>query len=346
MSASLNEADALLQTRGVSRNLDAWAMGAAFCRSGGTAAFALGDGSLHIVEVAAPEGEWQTVAAHEGSTRALVPDCADGYLTGGDDGRLLRTAPDGTGTELGSYGAMKWVENVAAHPAGVRLAAIGRAVHVLDGKGKTLKTLTHPSTVTGVALDGKGKRIVASHYNGASLWYVAAKEDKPRLLEWKGSHIGVTIHPEGTHVVTAMQEASLHGWRLEDGQHMRMSGYPGKTRSMGFTQSGRFLATAGSEAVVLWPFFGGGPMGKAPTELAGGDEALVSRVACHPKHEVVAAGFNDGLILMVEVTSGKVVPVAAPGRGPISAMAWNPSGTHLAFGTEWGFCGVVNLSRQ
>jgi hypothetical protein len=34
------------------------------------------------------------------------------------------------------------------------------------------------------------------------------------------------------------------------------------------------LATSGAESVVLWPFFGGGPMGKAPTEIAGGDDVL------------------------------------------------------------------------
>ena len=30
-------------------------------------------------------------------------------------------------------------------------------------------------------------------------------------------------------------------------------------------------------SVVVWPFFGGGPMGKAPTELAGGDGVICQR---------------------------------------------------------------------
>ena len=30
--------------------------------------------------------------------------------------------------------------------------------------------------------DAKGKRIAAGHYNGASLWFVNSKEDKPRIL--------------------------------------------------------------------------------------------------------------------------------------------------------------------
>jgi WD40 repeat protein len=268
----------------------------------------------------------------------------DGWLTGGDDGLLMRIAPDGTATKIADYKG-KWVDHVAASDAGVRAAAVGKALHVL-GPGGPLKTLTHPSSVGGIAFDGKGKRIAASHYNGASLWFVAAKEDKPRVLEWKGSHHGIAFSPDGTHVVTAMQEPSLHGWRLTDGQHMRMSGYPGKTRSLSFTAKGRWLATSGAESVVLWPFFGGGPMGKAPTEIAGGDDVLCSAVACHPQHEVVAAGFGDGLVLIAEIASGKIVPVAPPSGSAVSALAWSPNGALLAFGTEGGRAGLIDLARR
>jgi WD40 repeat protein len=264
----------------------------------------------------------------------------------GDDGRLVRIAADCSVTEIASFGAMKWVEHVAAHDSGLRAATVGKLLHLFNGKGEKLKTLTHPTSVGGITFDAKGKRIAASHYNGASLWFVASKEDKPRLLEWKGSHAGIAISPDGTHVVTAMQENALHGWRLSDAQHMRMSGYPSKTRSLGFTARGRWLATSGADSVVIWPFFGGGPMGKAPTELAGGDGVLCSAVACHPQHEVVAAGFADGLVLLAEIGSGKVVPVAPPGNGAISALGWNAGGTHLAFGTETGFAGMVDLTRR
>jgi WD40 repeat protein len=338
--AEVAEGDFLLASRGQSQECGAWAVAAVFSRDG-AAGFALGDGTLRIVG----DGEWRAVEAHRGASLSACADVRSGFLSGGDDGRLVHVAADGAVTEVARYGS-KWVDHVAAHEAGVRLAAVGKTVHVLDGEGRALKSLTHPSSVGGVALDAKGKKIAASHYNGASLWFVAAKEDKPRLLEWKGSHHAIAFSPDGTHVVTAMQEPSLHGWRLADGQHMRMSGYPTKTRSLSFTARGRWLATSGAESVVLWPFFGGGPMGKAPTELAGGDEVLCSAVACHPQHEVVAAGFGDGLVLIAEVASGKVVPVAPPRGSPVSALAWNAAGSMLAFGTEAGFCGVVDLGRK
>ena len=334
----MSDTDFLLESRGDAQDLGAWVIGLAFGRDGGCA-FAFGDGTVRLAD------GWRTVAAHDGACLSICADAKDGVLTGGDDGRLMHIAPDGTATEVAKYGS-KWVDQVAAHESGLRAAAVGKAVHILDGKGAALKSLAHPSTVTGIAFDAKGKRIAASHYNGASLWFVGAKESSPRLLEWKGSHIGVTISPDGTHVVTTMQENTLHGWRLADGQHMRMAGYPSKTKSMAFTAKGRWLATAGADCVVLWPFFGGGPMGKAPTELAGGDGVICTTVACHPTQEVVAAGFDDGLVLIAEVTSGRVVPVAAPRGSAVSALAWNGVGSHLAFGTEGGFAGLIDLSKR
>ncbi|HEX4172813.1 MAG TPA: WD40 repeat domain-containing protein, partial [Acetobacteraceae bacterium] len=173
-----------------------------------------------------------------------------------------------------------------------------------------------------------------------------AKEDSPRRLEWKGSHTGIAIHPEGDAVVTAMQENALHGWRLSDNQHMRMSGYPAKTESLSFTRNGKWLATSGADSMVLWPFFGGGPMGKAPIELAGGDGITCTCVAAHPQQEMVAGGFADGLLVLAEINSSRILPIAPPGQGRVSALAWSPNGSQLAFGTEKGFAAIIDLSKR
>jgi WD40 repeat protein len=339
-------ANFLLDTRGTIHTFDAFVVAAAFDADSRLAAFGLGDGTVRIAALAAP-GSATTIEAHDGACLALCADAAPGgFLSGGDDGELRRVDPQGARTLAAWPG--KWVEHVLAHPGkgAWRAAAVGRAVHLLDAAGTALKTLAHPSTATGLATDAKGRRLAVSHYNGASLWFVAAKEDRPTSLAWKGSHTAIAISPDARYVVTAMQENALHGWRVADGAHMRMSGYPAKTKSLGFTAKGRWLATSGAESVVCWPFTGDGPMGKAPEELAGGDAVLVTRVACHPEHEVIAAGFADGLVLLTEIASRKVLPVAAPGRGPVSALAWSADGRWLALGTETGFAALVDFAPR
>ena len=311
----------LIDSRGTSRELGAFVVGAAFDRTGAVAGFALGDGTLRLTPRNSA-AEWPVVEAHDGEYGAVM--------------------------ELARYGS-KWVEHVAAFAdakGSVLACSVGKSAHVFTGAGEPLKTLLHPSTVTGLALDGKGKRLAASHYNGCSLWFVAAKTDSPRFMEWKGSHTGVVLHPTADAVVTSMQENSLHGWRLADGQHMRMSGYPTKTESMSFTRSGKWLATSGAESVVLWPFFGGGPMGKAPTELAGGDNVTCTRVACHPQHDAVAAGFSDGLVALADINTGRILPAVPPGHGPVSALAWSPDGSRLALGTETGFAALIDFTPR
>ena len=143
-----------------------------------------------------------------------------------------------------------------------------------------------------------------------------------------------------------MQENALHGWRLSDEQHMRMTGYPAKPQSLGFTRSGRYLASGGADAIVLWPFFGGGPMGKPPLEIAQIEGVLCTRVACHPKEEIVCAGYADGSVVMAQIGTQKLVVVAERGGLAISALAWSLDGSRLLFGTEEGRAAVLDLEGR
>ena len=340
--SGLGEADRLLRERGISEHFGAFVAAAAWTRDGSVCACALGDGTLALADAAG----FRRIAAHDGAALALAPDLGPaGFLSGGDDGRFLAVAATGEITEIARFG-LKWVEHVASHAGGCRAAAVGKKLHLFDQTGRAQKQLDHPSAVTGLAFDAKGKRVAAAHYNGVSLWFVASKSDNPRRLEWKGSHIALAWSPDNDAVVTAMQENALHGWRLGSGEHMRMSGYPAKTQSLSFSRGGKFLATSGAETVVLWPFTGGGPTGKPPVELAGGDGVLCTRVACHPEHDAVAAGFADGLVVLADISSERILPVAAPGRGAVSALAWSADGANLVFGTETGFAARVDFTKR
>lgn len=347
MSATM-AADHFLETRGVQQQLDAFVIAACFDRSGSHCAFGLGDGTVRLAPCK-DATNWSRIEVHDGALLALAPDAAaTGFISGGDNGTFMRIDTQGELTQIASFG-LKWVEQVAAFTDGkthLVACSVGKFVNVFDGAGKKLKTLEHPSSVTGMVFDGKGKRLAASHYNGASLWFVASKADNPRRLEWKGSHTGIIMSPDGENVVTSMQENALHGWRLTDGQHMRMTGYPSKSTSMSFTRNGKYLASSGADSVVLWPFTGGGPMGKAPTELAGGDNVVCGAVACNPSHDAVAAGFSDGLVVLADIATQRILPVVGPGRGAVSTLAWNPAGTLLAIGTETGFAAIVDFTEK
>lgn len=345
----------LLERRGAARTIDGHVIACVASRDSNQFAFATAEGDVVLAarEDFGNSAAWQVQTVHDGAILCLAPDAAPtGFLTGGDDSTLRRIGADGAVTDL--VRGRRWIEHVTTWidakntpKSGVIAFASGKQVELRDAAGTaTLKVLEHPSTVSGVVFDAKGKRVAASHYNGASVWFVQAKVDNPRRLDWKGSHTGIAIHPGGDALVTSMQENELHGWRLADGHNMRMSGYPAKVQSMAFSRTGKWLVTGGADSVVMWPFFGGGPMGKAPVELAGMPGVICRRVACHPVHEIVAAGFADGTILLEDASAQKVLPVRDAGGGAISALAFSPNGTGLAFGTEDGAIGIVDLAAR
>jgi WD40 repeat protein len=163
-----------------------------------------------------------------------------------------------------------------------------------------------------------------------------------QVLEWAGSHLGVVFSPDNKFLVTAMHEPALHGWRLADNRHMRMTGYPGRVRSLSWSAGGKALATSGADTVILWPFASkDGPMGKEPAMLAP-LQARVTQVACHPKQDIFAAGYSNGTVLMVRMEDGAEILVRGKGE-PVSALGWNAKGTMLAFAAEDGDAGLLEL---
>jgi WD40 repeat protein len=325
-------------------NLASWELGAyavAAAENGRLLAMGFGDGTVRLFDSETPDAAPVVVNAHKGACLALAADIdKGGFVSGGDDGKFVKIAAIGS-TETLWESKGKWVEHVTAHAgAGVRAFAVGKVATILNKKGEQ-RELAHASTVGGLAVNPKGKRLAVTHYNGVSLWWLASTA-APSILEWRGSHLQPAWSPDGDYVITAMQENALHGWRLSDGEHMRMTGYPGKVRNIAFTRKGHFLATTGSDSVICWPFSGSGPMGKAPSEFGAASEgALVSTVAANPKLDIIAAGFEDGNVLVGQPGSANTIGIIDASGSPVTCMAWNPDGDRLLVGTE---AGVVHLA--
>ncbi|WP_460450674.1 WD40 repeat domain-containing protein [Alsobacter sp. SYSU BS001988] len=304
-----------------------------------TPALALADGTILLVQ---GEGAAQRVDAHPGAGILTAASDGDSILTGGDDGRVVRTTLDGQAETL-AHEKGRWIDTLAVSSSGAVAWSAGKTVTARDDKGR-LRTLQAPSTPQGLCFAPKGYRIAVSHYNGVSLWFPNT-EAEPDRLDWKGSHLDVTWSADGRFVVTSMQENALHGWRLPEKADMRMTGYPSKTRSMSWSHDGAWLATSGADAAIVWPFASKeGPMGKPPREC-GIRPAKISRVAFHPRALVLAVGYEDGFILLVRLNDAAelLVRKADPQNGPITAFAWDRQGKRLLFGTDGGAAGVLTL---
>jgi WD40 repeat protein len=304
---------------------------------GDRAVFVLGEEALWMVR----DEERARVPIHGGAILAAAAD-GERIITGGDDGKVVATDAAGASTGVAADARHRWIDHVAIGPGGAVAWSAGKQAFVRSAKGAE-HMFEAPSTVGALAFAPKGFRLAIAHYNGATLWFPNAAGAEPETLAWRGSHLAATFSPDGRFLVTAMQEPTLHGWRLSDRKDMRMQGYAARVRCLDWTADGKWLASSGSTQLILWPFQSKtGPMGKTPQMIAPG-AAQVEMVACHPTEDMVAVGYADGLILIVRRLDGAEILARRPAAAPITALAWSEDGRLLAFGTEDGDAGIVDL---
>lgn len=316
------------------RAYDAYVTAALF-DARGRAIFACGDGQVHFEDGA-------SVRAHEGAILcAARHPGGHGAITGGDDGRLVWSTPEGA-SELARVPG-RWIEALAVSAeSGLAAFAAGREVHVRDVKDPAFeRRFLHDKSPADLAFDPKGRRLAVATYGGARLWYARIADQKPAVLAWAGSHTAIAWSPDGRFLVSAMQDNQLHGWRVADAKDMRMGGYPAKVRSLVFLAKGNLMATSGANGVVVWPFVGAnGPMGRQAAEVGFDESALSTRVAGMPAGPWVAWGLDDGRVRACDLTAQRVVELKAEKGAPITALAMSADGLRAAWGDEDGQAGV------
>jgi hypothetical protein len=107
----------------------------------------------------------------------------------------------------------------------------------------------------------------------------------------------------------------------------------------GAIHDGAILVTAADGERIV----SGGDDGKAVTTDAGSSRLL----ATDPKHrwiDHIAAGYGNGLILLTRIDDSAEILAKKPGDAPVTALAWSADGLLLAWGTEGGEAGVIDLA--
>jgi hypothetical protein len=322
-------------------------------RDGCVAAFALGDGAVALARAeweggpeareraagglevhppTVPNPPVSRVLAHQGPCRALVAQPGGGFLSGGEDGRVVRIGFDGS-TDAGTRPAARGIDLLAAGPGGWAYAS-GREV-VLTGTSRHV--LAFPAEVRALGFDPTGHRLTVAYQDGISI--CADDGATARRLSFNGLPLALAWSPGGAWLAVALAGGGVRAWRSDSGAEVVPRGHSGEVRSLGFSADGQLLAVSGAPRVLYWQLDV-----REPGECGlASSRAPVTAVAWQPARPLIAAGYASGAILLCHPGKEDVLFIRGAGGGAVLWLAWSPDGSRLAFTTEEGEAGLVLL---
>jgi WD40 repeat protein len=266
--------------------------------------------------------------------------CGQFFATGGQDGcvRIYR-AENGEELAVCQAGSKhQWVEHLAwSKHAPLLASAAGKQLAVWQTDGQNVFTFDpHEHTIAGLGWHpGLKNQLATTTYNGPRRYEIGTA--KPiRRFQWKGSSLRLYWSPDAKHVASATQDATVHVWNAKSGDDVQMPGYPTKPTAQAWNSTSRFLATGGSQDVVIWDFAGKGPAGSTPTILRGHFDFIQALTFQH-QGPVLASGSKDGLIYTWNLSQPDAPQAMfeVP-EEEIHHLAWSPDDTLLAAATHTG----------
>ena len=220
-------------------------------------------------------------AVHGGGILAAACDGAR-ILTGGDDGKVVATDADGESETLATDAKHRWIDRVALGPDGA-VAWSGRQAGVRaqrQGRDQVARSALERRRARFRA-EGPAARGRALRRRDA---VVSQRAGRARNARLEGLASRRAVQPGRQvpgHQRCRSRRCTAGAWSTA--RTCACRAIPAKVRSMAFTPGGKWLATSGSEQLILWPFATkDGPMGKQPRMVAPYDKRAVV-VACHPE---------------------------------------------------------------
>jgi WD40 repeat protein len=204
-------------------------------------------------------------------------------------------------------------------------AAGGALVRTLEG---------HRGSPSSVAITPDGKTLVSGAFDETLREWELPSGRCLRVLEGKGGSVfTVAITPDGTRVVSGSDNGIATLWELGSGTILRrLEGHRDRVMSVAITPDGRCAVIAGGRTVKLWELTTGTVVRTFEVELP-----WISSVALDGRGERIAAACGgDKEVMLLEVSSGRLLHrLVSDGRG-VSAVAFNRDGKTLLAGTQEG----------
>jgi geranylgeranyl transferase type-2 subunit beta len=199
-------------------------------------------------------------------------------------------------------------------------------------------------------------------------------EGDPLRLTATGWVGGVTLHPDGTEVVSGASDGTLRLWSTRIGTHANFPDHSGVIASVAFSPNGLSLASGGYDRTArIWDVrtrklrhklegHGGAVLcvawshdntwlatgsidgtirlwdaatGKLLRTLTG-HKSWVNGIAFMPESNTLVSGSSDGTVKLWLATTGECLRTRDASKAEVRSIAVSPSGKHVAAGIRYG----------
>jgi hypothetical protein len=237
--------------------------------------------------------------------------------------RLYHLTPEGlpgTAPERVLGGHKDVIYDAAFSPDGKTLATCGydRIIILWDvASGKVLKTLTeHSDSIFGIAFSPDGDRLVSGAADRAvKIWNVPTGKLLYTLGEATDGVYVVAWSPDGKHVAAGGIDRSIRIYEVESaGVRVVQSAFAheGAVLRLAYAGDGTTLYSLGEDRVVkAWD-----PLRLVERRVYQPQSEAVLAFAVRPDHKQFALGQYDGMALVMEEATGKVLAQPLPPTGP------------------------------
>lgn len=357
---------------GRSWQLEAAVADLTFDGSNGAVAFTLADGSVAIARIkdAEPAANRIRISAEDGRssilprskpltpiTRFTVQENKPvalhaygkhGFVLGDQSGQLISTTVGGERTpfSVGQENAVNALDHV--EKSGLLACIVGENNVAIVDRGKSnIATLDHSSPIIAISFSPDGQQLAVAGQELLTLWDVNGEPAK--MAEWPshGRPLALSWSPGQTKLAAGFEQGGIGIWNVADGSYLSFADYPSSVRSMTWSADGETLVTSGAFRIIAWPL-GNLKANGAASALETGKPSLIAieAVASHPSQPLVAAGYENGMLIITKIGSKDELIIKTEGDGAITSLDWSKNGGYLALGSDRGLAAIVELPEQ
>jgi len=216
-----------------------------------------------------------------------------------------------------------------------------------EGEPPKVHTTSMETPNTTLALSPDGDLLATGDQKGLLIWSLEDLNTPIKRIELQAPPHSIAWKQDQNWIVCALHEKGCQLIDLTTDQSAHMQDYPGPVTTACWSAPANAFATSGAFRIAAWtmqtPPLENEQQGALQTGRPG--MVLVTSIATNPKTDFVAAGFENGQLVLTKVGVSDELPIVNEGS-PITNLAWSKDGKQLAFGCKDGTAAIIDFPPQ